>query len=290
MPFLLVSWLLAFLFFRPTTVPTTPAPPAVYAAAVKAPLVALTFDDGPDPVYTPRLLAILRRHQAVATFFVLGKAAEAYPNLVRGEGAAGMEVENHSFSHGRLPSLSPGRMAEEIAKGHGVIARLTKRAPRFLRPPYGLHSQTVREIAWRSGERLVLWSIDTRDWQGRSHQAMVEQVLRQLRPGDVVLFHDGGGRREETLQAVDQLLTDFQARGLRPVTLEVLLASADHLYDRWPERTVGQRRGGAHEPRMRPFSSDGSERRLPSRINSRACPMASQTFQLSTPTTRPSSR
>ena len=184
--------------------------------------VALTFDDGPSPVYTPRILARLAKLHVHATFFVIGYLAEAYPDLVRREARMGMAVGNHTYNHPEVPpfdSLPAPLLRDEIALGDQILGRLGIRTQLF-RPPGGSSSPRVVRIAAARGQRVVLWSVDPTDWQsGVSAKAIARRVLSAVRPGSIVELHDAGGDRSATLAALPAIVRGVRARGLRLVTL-----------------------------------------------------------------------
>jgi peptidoglycan/xylan/chitin deacetylase (PgdA/CDA1 family) len=188
--------------------------------------VALTFDDGPS-IYTPRLLNVLVRLHARATFFVVGQQVKAYPRFVRRELAAGMEVGSHSYSHPYQPPFDRQPHAtifQEIERGRSVLADLGK-PPTLFRPPGGSFSPYVIEAAGSFGERIVLWNVDPTDWRaGTTPNQIVHRVLSAVRPGSIVVLHDGGGDRSATIRALPRIV-----RGIRRMGLE--LAPID------PERT-----------------------------------------------------
>jgi peptidoglycan/xylan/chitin deacetylase (PgdA/CDA1 family) len=196
--------------FRPTAAVTTPR------------AVALTFDDGPSPEYTPRILATLRRLGVRATFFVIGYLAQQYPAIVREEATLRMEVGNHTYNHPDVPpfdELPPQLMQVEISLAASILTRLGV-APRLFRPPGGSFSSTVVHTASALGERIVLWSVDPTDWTpGISAKQIARNVLSTVRPGSIVILHDGGGDRSATLAALPAIVRGIRARGLRLVTV-----------------------------------------------------------------------
>ncbi len=184
--------------------------------------VALTFDDGPSPQYTPRILATLTRLHVHATFFVIGYLAAAYPQLVRRELRLGMTVGNHSYNHPEVPpfdQLPPPLLRDEIALGGQVLSRLGDQ-PRLFRPPGGSTSPALVRAAAALGQRIVLWSVDPADWSpGRSAKAIARRVLSAVQPGSIVILHDGGGDRSATLAALPAIIRGIRKRGLHLVTL-----------------------------------------------------------------------
>jgi peptidoglycan/xylan/chitin deacetylase (PgdA/CDA1 family) len=179
--------------------------------------VALTFDDGPS-VFTPSILATLRRLHARATFFVVGRLAKVAPKLVKREIAAGMEIGSHSYSHPYRPPFDrqPHRVIrQEIAWTRGVLRRLG-RQPTLFRPPGGSFSPYVIETAGSYGQRVVLWSVDPTDWKpGATAKQIARRVLRAVKPGSIVILHDGGGDRSATVAALPRIIRGIRERGLR---------------------------------------------------------------------------
>jgi peptidoglycan-N-acetylglucosamine deacetylase len=184
--------------------------------------VALTFDDGPSPEYTSRILGELERLHVHASFFVIGYLATAHPDLVRREARLGMAVGNHSYNHPEVPpfdELPPPLIRDEIALANHALASLGLET-RLFRPPGGGASARVVRIAAGLGQRVVLWSIDPRDWEpGVTSKAIVGRVLAAVRPGSIIDMHDGGGDRSATLAALPAIVRGIRARGLRLVTL-----------------------------------------------------------------------
>jgi peptidoglycan/xylan/chitin deacetylase (PgdA/CDA1 family) len=186
-----------------------------------APLpVALTFDDGPWPHTTGQILATLAQRRAPATFFVVGRQVQRYPQLLRRELAAGMVVGTHSYRHPqRFDRLPARRVREEIIRGRRTLDRLGARPVGF-RPPGGAASATVVEAAEQLGLRTVVWSVDPADWQqGTTADQLVRRVLAAARPGAIVLLHDGGGDRSATVAALPAIIEGLRHLGLTLTTL-----------------------------------------------------------------------
>jgi peptidoglycan/xylan/chitin deacetylase (PgdA/CDA1 family) len=182
-------------------------------------VVALSFDDGPSPANTPVLLELLARHGALATFFVVGEEVERHPELARELVAAGHELGNHSFSHPNPLALPDQELAGEFARGAEAIELATGRRPEVLRPPYG---KRAGDLAALCGSRAVLWSIDSGDTAGFTADRVAREVTANVRSGDVVLMHDGGGDRPTTIAATGRILENLGARGYRFVTVSQL--------------------------------------------------------------------
>jgi peptidoglycan-N-acetylglucosamine deacetylase len=184
----------------------------------RPPRVALTFDDGPWPGTTADVLGILRRMGVQATFFDVGYLARAHPDLVRQELDAGMVVGNHSWDHPITPpfrDLSHAHIAAEIGRTNAELASIGPR-PQLFRPPGGSYSPWVLDEAARQHVRVVLWSVDPRDWEpGTKARRIVHSVLSHVRPGSIILLHDGGGDRSATVKALPRIIRGIRRMGLQ---------------------------------------------------------------------------
>lgn len=182
--------------------------------------VALTFDDGPWPGATDRVLAILRRLHVRATFFMVGRQVEAYPGVVRRVQAAGHEIGNHSFDHPEgFAGLTDEHIVAEMSDTNGLLADLGV-TPTGFRPPGGSYDDGVVATARAQGMRTVLWDIDPRDWvAGAPPKQIVSSILHRVRPGSIVLLHDGGGDARHTIKALPDLIRRLRHRGYRFVTI-----------------------------------------------------------------------
>lgn len=182
------------------------------------PAIALTFDDGPWPNSTLKILRVLRRYHVRATFCVIGYLAQRYPDLVRREKAAGMEICNHSWNHPLNPPLarlSKSAVRKQIARADGVLGSLGI-TPTLFRPPGGSYDAAVIKVARSLGQRIAMWSIDPRDWvPGTTAKQIAHRVLAAARPGYIVDLHDGGGDRTATLKALPKIIKGIRKMGLR---------------------------------------------------------------------------
>ena len=193
----------------------------VWRTEPATPSVALTFDDGPDPRWTPRVLDLLARHGARATFYVVGERAQRHAGLLRRVVEAGHELGNHSWSHTDLATAPPDVVRAELTRTADVVQELTGRRIASVRPPWGHIDPVGLLTAAELGCSVVLWSELIR---ADAAQVDLEHCLREVRPGSIVLAHDGGPTPNEAeLVAVDALLTGFAARGLRCDTVSGLL-------------------------------------------------------------------
>ena len=181
----------------------TPNPTAALAAGNKK-VLFLTFDDGPDPVWTPEVLAVLAKYDAHATFFELGSMQAAHPGLREQVLAAGNTIGSHSITHPQLTAVSPARRHHEIFDG--------PRSTCF-RPPYGATNAKVRADIKAAGMVQVLWDVDPRDWARPGTNAIVQNILTHAHRRNIILLHDGGGNRSQTIAALDKVLPLLKAQG-----------------------------------------------------------------------------
>ena len=199
-------------------IPVGPLFSLMQLAPVSGPIgprsIAITFDDGPNPIYTPQVLDILDRYHVKATFFVVGYEAERYPNLVREIVRRGHAVANHSWNHPLLTKLRPAQIDQQISSTDQVIRQITGRVPRCVRPPYGGFNRTVIGRINGSGHAAVIWNAGPQDWQRPGTAAIISRTLRGIRPGAVILLHDGGGNRSQTVAALPAIIDGARSRGL----------------------------------------------------------------------------
>ena len=175
--------------------------------------VYLTFDDGPHAVHTPAVLDVLSRYRAHATFFQIGQCIAAHPELTRRVADEGHGVGNHTWSHPDLSQLDRPAFEAEVGRTNTLLTEPLCRAPSLFRPPYGRMSETTRRDAAEAGLETVLWDVDPEDWDCPGTAAIVSRVLGTSRPGAIVLFHDGGGDRSQTVAALEEILAELAPRG-----------------------------------------------------------------------------
>jgi peptidoglycan/xylan/chitin deacetylase (PgdA/CDA1 family) len=185
---------------------------AIYHGDPRWPYAALTFDDAPHPLFAPLLLDTLKRLGLKATFFVIGRNAEAYPYFVRDMVAQGHELGNHTYHHLRLPALPEEAIREEIEACNQVLLRLTGQTPRYFRPPGGRYSPAVLRIASELGLTTVFWTDDPGDYADLPLGVLEARLSAHLRPGGIVLLHDNVGASLQVLPAFARLAKE---RGLR---------------------------------------------------------------------------
>ncbi|AFY59695.1 polysaccharide deacetylase family protein [Synechococcus sp. PCC 6312] len=186
-------------------------------------VVALTFDDGPDQPQTLQVLNILKAHKAKATFFVIGRSVQKYPNIAAKIVEEGHTIANHSWSH-RYQQFSPQAAATEFTRTDQIIQAVTGVKNYWFRPPGGRLNNGLVDYAKTQQLPILMWSVDSRDWQpGRSPAQIKAAVLQQTRPGGIVLLHDGGGPRQAMIQALPGILTVLKKQGYEFVTIPQLL-------------------------------------------------------------------
>ncbi len=180
------------------------------------PVVYLTFDDGPHPTWTPQVLEVLARHGATATFFVLGQSVQAYPELASSLVEAGHDAENHTFDHASLDKVDRATFIAEVRDTDAALhAAVGERVDPIscLRPPYGAYDEQTSALAAELGKTLTLWNVDPQDWRRPGTEQIAEHLLSHARPGAILLMHDGGGERSQTVAALDTVLGELSARG-----------------------------------------------------------------------------
>ncbi len=175
--------------------------------------ISLTFDDGPHPRLTPMILDILKEYGVHATFFVVGENAERYPELVSRILSEGHEIGNHTFSHVEATKIDKETIREEIRHCEMVINRITGLKPRFFRPPCGAIDDELGDLCDSMDYRVVLWSIDTRDWCRLPSAEIAEKVLKTVKSGDIILMHDYIGSNSPTPNTLKKIIPALVARG-----------------------------------------------------------------------------
>ncbi len=184
--------------------------------------VALTFDDGPSP-YTHDVLRILHRMHVHATFFVVGREVAMYKRLVADEYRAGNNVGDHTMSHPPLDQLSAAAQTEQIDGDARLIKAAGAPAPRLMRPPYGSFNTTTLQVLRARRLLMVLWSVDTKDYSRPGADRIVYTAVSGAEPGGIILMHDGGGERSETVAALPRIITRLRQRHYTLVTLSQLV-------------------------------------------------------------------
>ena len=179
--------------------------------------IALTFDDGPHPVYTEEMLEVLEEHQVPATFFLLGQNIEGHEEVVRRIAEKGHLIGNHTFHHVQVTGLSRDQACAEIDETSRLIESVTGKGTEYVRPPFGTWNEGLEEDL---DLIPVMWTIDTKDWMTENVDAIVEHVVQNAGENDIILMHDC---YESTVQATERIIALLQARGFEFVTVDEVL-------------------------------------------------------------------
>ncbi|HLW02853.1 MAG TPA: polysaccharide deacetylase family protein [Ktedonobacterales bacterium] len=211
----------------PTPSPTpTPPTPLVYLTAHGNPHlheIALTFDDGPAQGYTEAVLGVLKQFHIHATFFMLGIWVQTYPNLAREVVADGHAIGDHTWNHPDLTRLSPDQARQQIIDARNTIQKVTGITPTLFRPPYGSYNRPILDIAHSLKLSTILWNVDPRDWSRPGVGAITNNILTFTQNGSIILMHDGGGDRSQTVAALTTVIETLLARGFTFVTIPEML-------------------------------------------------------------------
>lgn len=206
--------------------------------------IGLTFDDGPHPKLTPRLMEILKKENVQATFFMLGEQVEKFPEIAKAVADGGFEIGNHTYDHKDLTKMSADEIRKEIERTQALIENATGKKPRLFRPPYGSVNARVAQIANELGLDIVLWSIDPRDWEaGKSQERILSKIMAEAAPGAIVCIHD---IHQRTVDSVPAVIAALKEKGLG-------FASAGDLID--AEKADRERR--KNDPRADVGGSEG---------------------------------
>lgn len=223
-----IAKLLLILTMIPLTASAAPSSgtEVVWNVQTDQKLIALTFDDGPNPVYTPQILDLLQQYQAKATFFVLGKRVKMFPAIAIREVNEGHEIANHTFDHHFLKNYPPEQLVEEIRQTQEVIFDITEQMPNVFRPPGGFYNDALLHSMKEDKLTVVMWSWyqDTKDWKKPGTDKIVQTVLNNVHNGDIILFHDLEGDCSQTVEALKRILPELQQRGYRFLTVSDLIA------------------------------------------------------------------
>jgi len=202
----------------------------IYQVPTREKVVAVTFDDGPSPVWTPKILDALKEARIKATFFMLGEHVEWYPDVARQVAAQGHEIGNHTYDHHGLLYYTPEELSREVNAAERIIFSVTGIKTRYFRPPKAWITAAEKKQLNNMGYQTVLWSLNSKDWVNFDDRYIVKYILHHLRPGDIILFHDSGGvfkteggNRKETVKTITRLARSLRERGYRFVTISELL-------------------------------------------------------------------
>ncbi|WP_084065177.1 polysaccharide deacetylase family protein [Paenibacillus stellifer] len=189
-------------------------------------VIALTFDDGPDPVETEQILKIMKQYHARCTFFAIGERLHAYPEVARKVVEEGHELANHTYHHVYFKRPVNGNLVvKELERTEEEILAITGKRSELFRPPGGFYDEDLVNISTRLGQKLILWSWhqDTKDWSRPGVNKIADKVIRNARNGDIVLFHDHVYGHSQTVQALKIIMPRLQKQGFRCVTVSELM-------------------------------------------------------------------
>ena len=204
------------------TAPSLPGKLSYNSCTIAGPYIAMTFDDGPNPQLTPKLLDMLKERGIKATFFLVGRNVEEYPDIVRRMSAEGHEVANHSWSHPALTRLGGESFRKQIENTNDAIVRATGKRPLLMRPPYGATSSILnRRLAEEFGLKVILWSVDPLDWKYRNSNRVYSYIIQNTQPGSIILAHD---IHATTVAAMPATLDSLLGKGYKFVTVSELIA------------------------------------------------------------------
>ena len=179
--------------------------------------IALTFDDGPHPIYTPQMLELLKEEQVPATFFLLGENVELYGDVVKEIAKEGHLIGNHTYHHVQITSLSLEEACKEIQETSDLIEELTGTGTEYVRPPFGTWNEELEE---RLNLIPVMWSIDTKDWTTQNVDWIVRETVKHAEDHDIILMHDS---YQSTVDAVKRVIEQLEAEGFEFVTVDEII-------------------------------------------------------------------
>ncbi|WP_256208266.1 polysaccharide deacetylase family protein [Paenibacillus sp. CF384] len=189
-------------------------------------LIAITFDDGPNPEWTPQFLQVFKEHGAKATFYVQGSNMEKFPDVAQRMDAEGHEFGNHSFTHPHMASLSKEEQSEELRRAEQIIIDVIGKRPTTFRPPYLEYNDDLIAVCEQFNYPIIhATNLDTRDWDMPGTDHIVKVSRAEIREGSILLFHDGFGDRSQSLAAIQILVPELIEQGYKLVTISELLAA-----------------------------------------------------------------
>ncbi|MDD4899567.1 MAG: polysaccharide deacetylase family protein [Candidatus Omnitrophica bacterium] len=202
----------------------------IYRVPESKKLVAITFDDGPSPVWTPQILDALKKANIKATFFMIGEHVLKYPEIARRVAAEGHEIGNHTFDHHVLIYYKMDELEKEVNEGEAVIKQVTGVTTNYFRPPKAWLTNSEKKKLKEMGYQVILWSLNSKDWVTFDDKYMIRYLVHHIHPGDIILFHDAGGvfsteggDRHETVLTITRLAEKLRDRGYEFVTISELL-------------------------------------------------------------------
>lgn len=195
----------------------------IFRVPAKEKVIALSFDDGPDPQYTVPILKTLSEKDARATFFVVGDNASRYPDIIHQMVRQGNEVANHTWSHPEMDTVPPTELISQVDTTSRLINELTGKDNHFFRPPKGVLNDDSKELLAKAGYTTIMWSICIENKKAETPEKMAQRVLDQIKPGQIILLHDGRLDRTKTVKALPLLLNGLKQKGYKAVTVGELM-------------------------------------------------------------------
>lgn len=187
--------------------------------------VSFTFDDGPDPVYTPQVLNVLEKYHAQATFFMVGVHVKRYPALVKDVWIRGNEIGNHGYTHQIKQYNNSEYARSDITRNEDLIKSITGFRPRLVRPPGGFLSRDLVNYSQEADFQIITWTWDAdyKDWKANDSDFLARRIVENVRPGQIIILHDGGRNRQVMIKALKKALPELTAQGYRCVTVSELI-------------------------------------------------------------------
>lgn len=209
---------------NPSSMPTVPPAGAKISYSqvnITQPVLAMTFDDGPHPSLTPKLLDILKERNIKCTFFVIGKNAKMYPKIIQRMIAEGHEVANHTWTHCSLTSRSDAQIRSELQQSEDALVAAANYRPHLIRPPYGAINTRIKQFMFSEfGYSTIMWSVDPQDWRRPGVSVVTNRLVNGARPGSIMLAHD---IHPPTIQAMPSMFDQLLAKGYQFVTVSQLM-------------------------------------------------------------------
>jgi peptidoglycan/xylan/chitin deacetylase (PgdA/CDA1 family) len=185
--------------------------------------IALTFDDGPHPRYTPQILDVLDEYKIKATFFMVGVNAKNYPDALTDVVKKGHEIGNHTYTHPHVSHLNTSTLTDEVEMCESTIFGLTDYKTKLFRPPEGMIDADVRTVLRSLDYKVIMWDIDTRDWAHESPEKIAENVISNITSGDIILMHDYIGHNSPTIEAIKLFIPVLIEKGYKFVVVSELI-------------------------------------------------------------------
>lgn len=202
----------------------------IYRVKTDRKRVVLTFDDGPSPVWTPKILDELKRENIKAAFFMIGYHVRKYPDIARRVAEEGHTIGNHGYAHSVMLYYTPAELEEEIKYTEHVIREATGQTTKYFRPPKAWLRRKIKEKVKSMGYETILWSLNSKDWVSFNHKSIVRYISRNVKNGDILLFHDSGnvtttegGNRRQTVKAISLLARTLREQGFEFVSIGELI-------------------------------------------------------------------